>query len=55
VHYRPFLLGGVFQATGNRSPMEVPAKGRYMHDDLARFARATASRSATTRISRSTR
>jgi 2-hydroxychromene-2-carboxylate isomerase len=38
VTYRPFLLGGVFQATGNKSPMEVPAKGRYMHDDLARFA-----------------
>lgn len=35
---RPILLGGVFQATGNRSPMEVPAKGRYMNDDLARFA-----------------
>jgi len=34
----PFLLGGVFQATGNKSPTEVPAKGRYMQDDLARFA-----------------
>ena len=39
VQYRPFLLGGVFQATGNRSPMEVPAKRRYMVDDLQRFAR----------------
>ena len=39
VQYRPFLLGGVFQATGNRSPMEVPAKSRYMLDDLQRFAR----------------
>jgi 2-hydroxychromene-2-carboxylate isomerase len=38
VIYRPFLLGGVFQATGNKSPMEVPAKGRYMRDDLQRFA-----------------
>lgn len=36
--YRPILLGGVFKATGNRSPMETPAKGRYMVDDLARFA-----------------
>lgn len=35
---RPFLLGGVFQATANKSPMEVPAKGRYMMDDLQRFA-----------------
>jgi 2-hydroxychromene-2-carboxylate isomerase len=39
IEYRPFLLGGVFQATGNRSPMEVPAKGHYLQDDLARFAR----------------
>lgn len=38
VHYRPFLLGGVFQATGNRSPMEVPAKSRWMNVDLQRFA-----------------
>lgn len=37
--YVPILLGGVFQATGNQSPMSVPAKGRYMQDDLARFAR----------------
>jgi len=36
--YRPMLLGGVFQATGNQSPMNVPAKSRYMKDDLARFA-----------------
>src|SRR5207237_2180868 len=39
IEYKPFLLGGVFQATGNRSPMEVPAKGRYMLDDLERYAR----------------
>jgi 2-hydroxychromene-2-carboxylate isomerase len=38
VVYRPFLLGGVFQATANKSPMEVPAKGRYMVGDLQRFA-----------------
>ena len=38
IEYRPFLLGGVFQATGNRSPMEVPAKGQYMQDDLQRYA-----------------
>ena len=36
--YRPMLLGGVFQATGNASPAMVPAKGRYMIRDLARFA-----------------
>ena len=37
--WKPILLGGVFQATGNRSPAEVPAKGRYMNEDLKRFAR----------------
>lgn len=36
--YRPMLLGGVFQATGNASPAMVPAKGRYMFIDLKRFA-----------------
>lgn len=36
--YRPMLLGGVFQATGNASPVMVPAKGRYMFIDLQRFA-----------------
>ncbi len=38
IDYKPFLLGGVFQATGNHSPATVPAKGKYMMDDLARFA-----------------
>ena len=33
------LLGGVFQATGNSSPVTVPAKGRYMNVDIARHAR----------------
>jgi 2-hydroxychromene-2-carboxylate isomerase len=37
--YRPMLLGAVFQATGNASPAAVPAKGRYMNDDMVRFAR----------------
>jgi 2-hydroxychromene-2-carboxylate isomerase len=36
-HYRPMLLGGVFPATANRSPMEVPVKGRYVMTDLLRF------------------
>jgi 2-hydroxychromene-2-carboxylate isomerase len=35
----PVLLGGVFQATGNRSPVEVPAKGRWVLADLMRHAR----------------
>ena len=37
--YRPMLLGGVFQATGNASPVTIPAKGKYMLTDMARFAR----------------
>lgn len=37
--WRPMLLGGVFKATGNASPVTVPAKGRWMNDDIARWAR----------------
>ena len=37
--WRPMLLGGVFQATGNASPATVPAKGAYVFTDLSRFAR----------------
>jgi 2-hydroxychromene-2-carboxylate isomerase len=37
--YRPMLLGAVFKATGNTSPVSVPAKGRYVLEDLARHAR----------------
>ena len=36
--YRPMLLGGVFKATGNASPVSVPAKGRWMGEDIARWA-----------------
>lgn len=37
--YRPVLLGGVFKATANASPVTVPAKGAYMmQQDLPRFA-----------------
>ena len=38
IDWRPMLLGGVFQATSNRSPVEVPAKGRWMMQDLPRWA-----------------
>ncbi|NWD75443.1 2-hydroxychromene-2-carboxylate isomerase [Pseudomonas gingeri] len=37
--YQPMLLGGIFKATGNASPAEIPAKGRYMIQDLTRHAR----------------
>jgi 2-hydroxychromene-2-carboxylate isomerase len=36
--WRPMLLGGVFKATGNQSPVSVPAKGRWMHGDMQRWA-----------------
>ena len=39
VLWRPMLLGGVFVATGNASPASVPAKGKYIFRDFARFAR----------------
>lgn len=37
--YIPMLLGGVFKATGNASPAMIPAKGRYMFEDLDRYAK----------------
>ena len=40
VHWLPMLLGGVFKATGNESPVNVPAKGEYMiRHDFPRFAK----------------
>ena len=38
ITYRPMLLGGVFKATGNASPVEVPAKGANMMRDIERYA-----------------
>ena len=38
LNWKPMLLGAVFQATGNHSPATVLAKGKYMFDDLQRFA-----------------
>lgn len=37
--YRPMLLGGVFKATGNASPVSVPAKGAWMNGDIPRWAK----------------
>ncbi len=36
--WRPMLLGGVFKAAGNASPAAVPAKSRWMNQDMARWA-----------------
>jgi 2-hydroxychromene-2-carboxylate isomerase len=37
--HRPILLGAVLKATGNASPMTVPAKARYMGLELERWAK----------------
>jgi 2-hydroxychromene-2-carboxylate isomerase len=37
--YRPMLLGAVFKATNNASPVSIPAKGAYMGLDLARWSK----------------
>lgn len=37
VEWRPFLIGGVFKASGNVMPAANPAKGQYMFKDLKRL------------------
>jgi 2-hydroxychromene-2-carboxylate isomerase len=37
--HRPILLGAVLKATGNASPMTVPAKARHMGRELERWAK----------------
>jgi len=39
IAWRPMLLGGVFKATGNASPVTIPAKGRWMLGDLQLWGR----------------
>lgn len=39
VRWRPFLLGGVFKATGNDLPIRVPAKARWMAADMMMWAK----------------
>lgn len=38
INWKPILLGGLFQATGNQSPAANPAKGQYLFTDLSRYA-----------------
>ncbi len=38
IDLRPMLLGAVFQATGNRTPAEIEAKGKWMGWDMKNFA-----------------
>ena len=37
---KPIFLGGVMQATGNRPPGTVEAKGRWMREDMEMWAEA---------------
>ena len=37
--WRPFLLGGVFKATGNAPPASLPARGLYLMTDVQRWCR----------------
>jgi 2-hydroxychromene-2-carboxylate isomerase len=37
--WQPILLGGVHKAAGNASPITVEAKGRWMFDDIPRWAK----------------
>lgn len=39
VVFKPFVLGAVFKATGNSSPVVIPAKARYTMMDFARWAK----------------
>lgn len=39
IAWKPVLLGAIFQATGNASPVSVPAKGKHLMVDLERWAK----------------
>ena len=39
IDYRPVLLGGIFKAVGNSAPANIPAKGKYMFEDIIRYAK----------------
>lgn len=39
LQWRPFLIGKAFEATGNRAPAMIPAKGKYLFKDLRLWAR----------------
>ena len=39
IDYHPMLLGGVFKATGNQTPVNVKPKGKWMFFDMSNYAR----------------
>ena len=38
LNYRPVLLGGIFKATGNSTPVLIEPKGKWLFDDIVRHA-----------------
>lgn len=38
INYKPILLGGIFKATGNTSPVTIPAKWDWIKADFQRHA-----------------
>ncbi len=39
VIYRPFFLPAVFEKAGNTTPVTIPQKGKWLFEDLGRFAK----------------
>ncbi len=39
VNYKPMFISGVFKLTGNDTPITVPAKGKWIFKDFARWAK----------------
>jgi len=39
VQWKPFLLGKAFEATGNKMPAAIPAKGKYLFKDATMWAK----------------
>ena len=38
LHYKPVLLGGIFKATGNSTPVLIAPKGKWLFKDIERYA-----------------
>ena len=37
--YKPVLLGGIFKTVGNETPVNVEPKGKWMFEDIVRYAK----------------
>lgn len=38
LNYKPVLLGGIFKATGNSTPVTIEPKGKWLIEDITRYA-----------------